>query len=153
MLSRIQYLVEGVFQSSSRVFHRAGLSPNSLTALGFSLWIVASILYWGGLSGWEWGATIVVLLVAGNRSLCRASCRSSRNVLAGAVGYVGSFDGQLRQGTSRGRGRDAEGNRDRGTTRKTSDSCVRDLALATLSWISFLGGLVDRSTVFDYFGR
>src|SRR2546430_2829140 len=65
MLSRIQYLVEGIFQSSSRLFHRIGLSPNSLTALGFLLWIVASILYWGGLSGWEWGATIVVLLVAG----------------------------------------------------------------------------------------
>ncbi len=65
MLSRIQYLVEGIFQSSSRLFHRAGLSPNSLTALGFLLWIVASILYWGSLSGWEWGAAIVVLLVAG----------------------------------------------------------------------------------------
>src|SRR5207245_11100884 len=65
MLSRIQYMVEGIFQSSSRFFHRAGLTPNSLTSLGFLLWIVASILYWGGLSGWEWGATIVVLLVAG----------------------------------------------------------------------------------------
>jgi len=65
MLSRIQYLVEGVFQSSSRLFHRAGISPNSLTALGFLLWLIASILYWGGLSGWEWGATVVVLVVAG----------------------------------------------------------------------------------------
>ena len=65
MLSRIQYLVEGIFQSSSRLFHRAGLSPNSLTALGFLLWLVASILYWGGLSSWEWGTAIVVLIVAG----------------------------------------------------------------------------------------
>jgi len=65
MLSRIQYLVEGIFQSSSRLFHRLGLSPNSLTALGFLLWIAASLLYWGGLSGWEWGAAVWVLAVAG----------------------------------------------------------------------------------------
>src|SRR6266566_2111435 len=65
MLSRIQYLVEGIFQSSSRLFHRAGLSPNSLTALGFLLWLVASVLYWGGLSGWEWGAAILVIVIAG----------------------------------------------------------------------------------------
>src|SRR2546428_4705489 len=65
MLSRIQYLVEGIFQSSSRLFHRAGLSPNSLTVLGVFLWLLASILDWGGLSGWEWGATVVVLVVAG----------------------------------------------------------------------------------------
>jgi archaetidylinositol phosphate synthase len=65
MLSRIQYLVEGIFQSSSRLFHRVGLSPNSLTALGFLLWIAASLLFWGGLSGWEWGASVLVLVVAG----------------------------------------------------------------------------------------
>src|SRR5437016_8005642 len=65
MLSRIQYLVEGIFQSSSRLFHRVGLSPNSLTVLGFLLWIAASLLYWAGLSGWEWGASILVLVVAG----------------------------------------------------------------------------------------
>src|SRR6266516_40781 len=65
MLSRIQYLVEGIFQSSSRLFHRAGLSPNSLTALGFLLWLVASVLYWGGLSGLEWAAAILVLVIAG----------------------------------------------------------------------------------------
>ena len=58
-------MVEGIFQSSSRLFHRVGLSPNSLTALGFLLWIAASLLYWGGLSGWEWGASILVLVVAG----------------------------------------------------------------------------------------
>jgi archaetidylinositol phosphate synthase len=65
MLSRIQYLVEGIFQSSSRLFHKVGLSPNSLTALGFFLWIAASLMYWGGLSGWEWGASVLVLVVAG----------------------------------------------------------------------------------------
>src|SRR5438094_3367817 len=63
MLSRIQFLVEGLFQSSSRLFHRAGLSPNSLTVIGFLLSIFASTFYWGGLSGLEWGATILVLLV------------------------------------------------------------------------------------------
>jgi archaetidylinositol phosphate synthase len=65
MLSRIQYLVEGIFQSSSRLFHRAGLSPNSLTVLGFLLWITVSVLYWGGLFSWEWGAAVVILVVAG----------------------------------------------------------------------------------------
>src|SRR5438034_10233240 len=63
MLSRIQFLVEGLFQSSSRLFHRAGLSPNSLTVIGFLLSMFASTFYWGGLSGLEWGATILVLLV------------------------------------------------------------------------------------------
>jgi len=63
MLSRIQFLVEGFFQSSSRLFHRAGLSPNSLTVIGFLLSIVASTFYWGGLSGLEWGGAILVLLV------------------------------------------------------------------------------------------
>src|SRR2546422_10895377 len=63
MLSRIQFLVEGFFQSSSRLFHRAGLSPNSLTVIGFLLSIFASTFYWGGLSGLEWGAAILVLLV------------------------------------------------------------------------------------------
>src|SRR2546428_13801588 len=63
MLSRIQFLVEGFFQSSSRLFHRAGLSPNSLTVIGFLLSIFASTFYWGGLSGLGWGAAILVLLV------------------------------------------------------------------------------------------
>ena len=65
MLSRIQFLVEGFFQSSSKLFHQAGLSPNSLTSIGFLLSIAASLLYWGGLSGWEWGAAILVLIIAG----------------------------------------------------------------------------------------
>ena len=63
MLSRIQFVVEGLFQSSSRFFHRAGLSPNSLTIIGFLLSLAAAGLYWGGLSGWEWIGAILVLLV------------------------------------------------------------------------------------------
>lgn len=65
MLSKIQFLVEGLFQSSSKLFHRLGLSPNSLTVLGFLLSIVTSFLYWGGLSDWEWGSAVLVLIVAG----------------------------------------------------------------------------------------
>lgn len=57
-------MVEGFFQSSSRLFHRAGLSPNGLTSIGFILSIVASFLYWGGLSEWEWGSAILVLVLA-----------------------------------------------------------------------------------------
>ncbi|MBO0889089.1 CDP-alcohol phosphatidyltransferase family protein, partial [Candidatus Bathyarchaeota archaeon] len=63
MLSRLQFLVEGFFQSSSKLFHRAGLSPNSLTAVGFLLSVIAATLYWGGLVGWEWVAAILVLLI------------------------------------------------------------------------------------------
>jgi archaetidylinositol phosphate synthase len=63
MLSRLQFLVEGFFQSSSKIFHRAGLSPNSLTFIGFLLALAAGTLYWGGLSGWEWVAAVLVLLI------------------------------------------------------------------------------------------
>jgi archaetidylinositol phosphate synthase len=63
MLSRLQFLVEGVFQSSSKLFHRVGLSPNSLTFIGFLLALAAGTLYWGGLSGWEWIGAILVLLI------------------------------------------------------------------------------------------
>jgi archaetidylinositol phosphate synthase len=63
MLSRIQFLVEGFFQSSSKLFHSAGLSPNSLTVLGFLLSLAAGVFYWGGLSGWEWIGVILVLVV------------------------------------------------------------------------------------------
>jgi archaetidylinositol phosphate synthase len=65
LLSRIQFLVEGFFQSSSRLFHQVGLTPNGLTAIGFLLFVVASLFYWGGLSAWEWGGAILVLIVAG----------------------------------------------------------------------------------------
>jgi archaetidylinositol phosphate synthase len=58
-------MVEGIFQSSSRVFHRAGLSPDSVTVLGFLLWLTASLLYWGGLVAWEWEAVLAVIVVAG----------------------------------------------------------------------------------------
>jgi archaetidylinositol phosphate synthase len=64
MLSRLQFLVEGFFQSSSKLFHRAGLSPNSLTLIGFLLSLAAGVLYWGGLSGWEWIAAVLVLVIA-----------------------------------------------------------------------------------------
>ncbi len=63
MLSRLQFLVEGFFQSSSKLFHRAGLSPNSLTVIGFMLSMVAATFYWGGLSGWEWPGVILVLVI------------------------------------------------------------------------------------------
>lgn len=83
MLSRIQFLVEGFFQSSSRLFHRAGLSPNSLTAIGFLLSVVASLFYWGGLSGWEWAGAILVLISAGyfdavDGAMARKYVRESR---------------------------------------------------------------------------
>jgi archaetidylinositol phosphate synthase len=64
MLSRIQFMVEGFFQSSSKFFHELGLSPNGLTFLGFLLSIVVSLFYWGGLAGWEWGAAVLVFVVA-----------------------------------------------------------------------------------------
>ncbi|HYY91237.1 MAG TPA: CDP-alcohol phosphatidyltransferase family protein, partial [Candidatus Dormibacteraeota bacterium] len=55
--------MEGFFQSSSTLFHRAGLSPNSLTAVGFLLSVIAATLYWGRLAGGEWVAAIFVLLI------------------------------------------------------------------------------------------
>jgi archaetidylinositol phosphate synthase len=64
MLSKLQFLVEGFFQSSSRFFHRAGLSPNSLTVIGFLLSLAAATLYWGGLSSWEWIGAILFLAIA-----------------------------------------------------------------------------------------
>jgi len=63
MLSRLQFLVEGLFQSSSKLFHKVGLSPNSLTVIGFMLSLVAATFYWGGLSGWEWPGVILVLVI------------------------------------------------------------------------------------------
>jgi len=64
MLSKLQFLVEGFFQSLSRLFHRAGLSPNSVTVIGFLLSLAVAALYWGGLSSWEWIAAILLLVVA-----------------------------------------------------------------------------------------
>ncbi len=65
MLSRIQYFVEGVFQSSARVFNRAGISPNSVTALGLLFTLMAAVLYASGLSGWAWAGSVLTLLIAG----------------------------------------------------------------------------------------
>ncbi len=65
MLSRIQYLVEGAFQSSARIFNRAGLSPNGLTLIGFAFTLASAVFYASGLSGWAWEGSIVGLLVAG----------------------------------------------------------------------------------------
>jgi archaetidylinositol phosphate synthase len=64
LLSRLQFLVEGFFQSSSKLFHRVGLSPNSMTLIGFLLSLVTASLYWGGLSGGEWMGAILVLVIA-----------------------------------------------------------------------------------------
>ncbi len=49
MLSKLQYLVEGHFQSSAKIFNEAGFTPNSVTALGFLLTLVASAFYSAGL--------------------------------------------------------------------------------------------------------
>jgi archaetidylinositol phosphate synthase len=64
LLSRLQFLVEGFFQASSKLFHRMGLSPNAMTLIGFLLSLVAASLYWGGLSGGEWISVILVLVIA-----------------------------------------------------------------------------------------
>src|SRR5436189_5049445 len=99
MLSRIQFLVEGLFQSSSRLFHRAGLSPNSLTVIGFLLSIFASTFYWGGLSGLEWGGAILVLLVgsfldAVDGAMARKYARVSRfgGILDSVIDRLGEID-------------------------------------------------------------
>ena len=65
MLSRIQYLVEGAFQSSARIFNRAGFSPNSLTLIGFAFTLASTVFYASGLSGWAWQGCVVGLLLAG----------------------------------------------------------------------------------------
>jgi archaetidylinositol phosphate synthase len=52
MLSKIQFLVEGHFQSSARIFNEAGLTPNLVTLLGFLLTLVASALYSQGPTTW-----------------------------------------------------------------------------------------------------
>ncbi len=65
MLSRIQYLVEGVFQSSARVFNRVGISTNTVTALGLLFTLMAAVLYASGLSGWAWAGSVLTLLIAG----------------------------------------------------------------------------------------
>ncbi len=64
MLSRLQYLVEGFFESSAVVFKKAGLSPNLLTFLGFALTLLTAFLYYQGLSSlstWLAASTLLVL--------------------------------------------------------------------------------------------
>lgn len=65
MLSRIQYLVEGAFQSSARIFNRVGFSPNTLTLIGLVITLIVAALYSTGLFGWAWAGSVVGLLVAG----------------------------------------------------------------------------------------
>src|SRR3989442_12570193 len=64
MLSKIQYLVEGHFQSSAGAFYKAGLTPNSVTVVGFLLTLVASTFYAVGLGTiWLLGGAVLTLLV------------------------------------------------------------------------------------------
>ncbi len=66
MLSKIQYLVEGHFQLAAGAFNRAGFTPNTVTAVGFLLTLVTSLLYSGGL-GTVWlvfGAVLALLVGA-----------------------------------------------------------------------------------------
>jgi archaetidylinositol phosphate synthase len=64
MLSKIQYLVEGHFQLAAGALNKAGFTPNTVTAVGFLLTLVASLLYSIGL-GTIWlsfGAVLALLL-------------------------------------------------------------------------------------------
>lgn len=64
MLSKIQYLVEGHFQSSAGAFNKAGFTPNAITAAGFLLTIVASTFYAAGLGSlWLLTGAVLTLLV------------------------------------------------------------------------------------------
>jgi len=49
MLSKLQYRVEGHFQRAAGAFNNAGLTPNSVTTVGFLLTLVAALLYSTGL--------------------------------------------------------------------------------------------------------
>ena len=66
MLSKLQYLVEGFFESSAGIFSRVGLSPNLTTLIGFALTFLTSLFYYGGLSSaLTWFAAWFLLMVAG----------------------------------------------------------------------------------------
>lgn len=65
LLSRIQYLVEGAFHSSARIFNKAGLSPNSLSLTGFVFTLFTAGFYAEGLPGLSWVGAVGGLLVAG----------------------------------------------------------------------------------------
>ncbi len=65
MLSRLQYFVEGFFESSATVFKKAGLSPNFITILGFALTLLTSFVYYQWFSSaLTWLAASVLLLLA-----------------------------------------------------------------------------------------
>src|SRR5207245_1302259 len=66
MLSKIQYLIEVHFQLAAGAFNKAGFTPNTVTAVGFLLTLVASLLYSIGL-GTVWlvfGAVLALLVGA-----------------------------------------------------------------------------------------
>jgi archaetidylinositol phosphate synthase len=64
MLSKIQYIVEGHFQRAAGAFSKTGFTPNSVTALGFLLTLVASLFYATGLGTvWLISAAVFALLV------------------------------------------------------------------------------------------
>jgi archaetidylinositol phosphate synthase len=66
LLSRLQYLVEALFESSAGFFKKAGISANAITVAGFLLTIVASFFYGVGLpSWWSWLGATLGLLVSG----------------------------------------------------------------------------------------
>ena len=65
MLSKIQYLVEGHFQSSAGAFTKAGFTPNTVTAVGFLLTLIASTFYAAGLGTIRLLSGAVVALIAG----------------------------------------------------------------------------------------
>jgi archaetidylinositol phosphate synthase len=66
MLSRLQYLVEGLFQSTAGVFFKLGISPNGVTGLGFFLTVISAGLYTTGLTtGFTWAACVAALGVGG----------------------------------------------------------------------------------------
>jgi archaetidylinositol phosphate synthase len=65
MLSRLQYLVEGFFESSAVAFHKAGFSPNLTTIVGFVLTVAVGVMYYAGLPSMStWLVAWVLLLVA-----------------------------------------------------------------------------------------
>ncbi len=66
MLSKLQHLVEGSFESSAGVFKRAGFSPDSVTLVGFAFAFLGSVFYAYGLgSPLENGGVVLALIVSG----------------------------------------------------------------------------------------
>ena len=66
MLSRVQHIVEGFFESSAGLFKKVGLSPNLVTVLGFVFTLAAFLFYARGLRfAWEQAGAFSTLLLAG----------------------------------------------------------------------------------------